>query len=371
MKADPQQTHITHQWAHTSPLIACRFDPTGNYVFASTEDYAVQRWRLSDGQKVSYPAAHESWVGALAFLPDGRTLITGGFEGCIKWWPATDAKPAPTRSISAHAGWVRALAVSPDGKWLASGGNDHLVKIWNAADGTLVRELSGHRSHVYSTLFHPSGAWVLSGDLQGEIRQWDVRTGRTVRTFDGKALHTYEASQQVHYGGIRSLTLTTDGKHLAAGGLYNATNPLGAVNDPLVLLFQWTDQKKVRSHVIGGVQGIIWRVVGASCWIPDRRLRRRQRRLRRVLEERRGQGVLQAAHAQRRPRSRSASGRNPPGDRKRRSPDAHPADGAGLTDSGVHLQDGLDRGPARHVHQVIDRTLRLLDEIEHPQKHLR
>lgn len=261
MKADPQQTHITHQWAHTSPLIACRFDPTGNYVFASTEDYAIQRWRLSDGQKVSYPAAHESWVGALAFLPDGRTLITGGFEGCIKWWPSTDAKPAPTRSISAHAGWVRALAVSPDGKWLASGGNDHLVKIWNAADGTHVRDLAGHRAHVYSTLFHPSGEWVLSGDLQGEIRQWDVRTGRTVRTFDGKALHTYEASQQVDYGGIRSLTLTADGEHLAAGGLYNATNPLGAVNDPLVLLFQWSDQKKIRSHVIGGVQGIIWRVV--------------------------------------------------------------------------------------------------------------
>jgi WD40 repeat protein len=262
MKADPQQTHIANQWPHTSPLIACRFDPTGSYVFASTEDYAVQRWRLSDGQKVSYPALHDSWVGALAFLPDGRTLITGGFDGRIMWWPATDAKPTPIRSIQAHAGWVRTLAISPDGKWLASGGNDHLVKIYNAADGTLVRELAGHQSHVYSTLFHPSGTWILSGDLQGEIRQWDVHTGKTVRTFDGKALHTYEASQQVDYGGIRSLTLTADGKHLAAGGLYNATNPLGAVNDPLVLLFQWSDQKKLRSHVIGGVQGIIWRVIG-------------------------------------------------------------------------------------------------------------
>lgn len=261
MKADPQQTHITHQWAHTSPLIACRFDPTGNYVFASAEDYAVHRWRMSDGKKVSYPAAHESWVGALAFLPDGKTLFTGGFEGQIKWWPATADKPEPIRSINAHTGWVRTLSVSPDGKWLASGGNDNLVKIWNAADGKLVREFSGHAGHIYSTLYHPSGNWLLSGDLKGEIRQWDVHTGKLVRMFDGKPLHTYEAGQQVDYGGVRTLALTTDDKYLAAGGLYKATNPLGAVNEPLVLLFQWSDQKKIRSHVVNGIQGIIWRVV--------------------------------------------------------------------------------------------------------------
>jgi WD40 repeat protein len=260
MKVDPQQTRIVQQWAHSAPLIACRFDPSGDFVFASTEDYTVQRWRLADGRKVSYPAAHESWVGALAFAGGGKTLITGGYDGRILWWPVVGDKPQPLRSIQAHTGWVRALAVSRDGKWLASGGNDHLVKIWNTADGTLVRELRGHQSHVYSVLFHPGGA-LLSGDLQGELRQWDTATGKTVRSFDAKALHTYEASQQVDYGGVRTLTLTADGLHLLAGGLYNASNPLGAVNDPLVLRFQWGDQKKIRSHVVPGVAGIIWRVI--------------------------------------------------------------------------------------------------------------
>lgn len=260
MKANPQQTRISQQWAHSAPLIACRFDPSGEYVFASTEDYTVQRWRVADGRKVSYPAAHESWVGALAFVDAGKTLITGGYEGRILWWPVTGDKPQPFRSIDAHAGWVRTLAVSPDGKWIASGGNDHLVKIWNAADGKLVRELRGHASHVYTTFFHPSGA-LLSGDLQGELRQWDVATGRTVRTFDAKPLHTYESSQRVDYGGVRTLALTTDGLHLVAGGLFNATNPLGAVSDPLVLRFQWGDQKKIRSHSLPGVPGVIWRVI--------------------------------------------------------------------------------------------------------------
>jgi WD40 repeat protein len=260
MKANPQQTRILQQWAHTAPPIACRFDPSGEYVFASTEDYAVQRWRVADGHKVSYPVAHDSWIGALAFVAEGKTLITGGYDGRILWWPVAGEKPQPLRSIEAHAGWVRSLVVSPDGKWIASGGNDHLVKIWKAADGTLVRELRGHTSHVYSTFFHPNGA-LLTGDLQGELRQWDIATGQTVRSFDAKALHTYEPGQRVDYGGVRTMALTADGLNLVAGGLFNGSNPLGAVNDCLVLRFQWSDQKKIRSHVMPGVAGLVWRLI--------------------------------------------------------------------------------------------------------------
>jgi WD40 repeat protein len=260
MKANPQQTRIVQQWAHSAPLIACRFDPSGEYVFASTEDSAVQRWRTADGRKVSYPAAHDSWVGALAFVDGGKTLVTGGYDGRMMWWPVRDDKPRPLRSIDAHAGWVRTLAVSPDGKWIASGGNDNLVKVWSAADGTLVRELRGHASHVYNTLFHPGGT-LLSGDLMAELRQWDVPAGRTVRTFDAKALHTYEPGQRVNYGGVRTMALTADGLDLVAGGLFRASNPLGAVNESLVLRFLWSNQKQLRQHVMPGVPGLVWRVI--------------------------------------------------------------------------------------------------------------
>ncbi len=261
INADPRQAHVVKELEHSAPIISCRFDPTGAFIFASAEDYAVQRWRLSDGKKVSYPPLHDSWVGALCFSADGRNLMTGGFDGRIKWWPAGDDKPKAIRSVDAHAGWVRALAVNRDGKLLASGGNDHRVKLWSAADGTLLREMAGHKSHVYSVLFHPDGKSLLSGDLQGEICHWDSTTGKLIRKFDAKPLHTYEGGQRIDYGGVRSMAFTADGRHLAAGGLYKASNPLGAVNEPLVLLFQWSDQKKIRQHVIGGTQGLIWRVV--------------------------------------------------------------------------------------------------------------
>jgi WD40 repeat protein len=260
VKADPALAHVTIQWAHTSPLLCCRFDPLGEAVFAGCEDHTVQRWNLKTGAKVALPG-HESWVNDLAFTPDGKTLVSAGCDGRLIWWPADAEMPAPSRRLEAHAGWVRSVSMSADGKLLASGGNDRLVRLWNAGDGSLIRELSGHESHVYTVLVHPNGEWVISGDLKGQVKQWEVSTGTLLRTFDAKALHSYNGGQQVDFGGVRSMAVSPDGKHLACGGLHNASNPLGAVHDPLVLLFEWESQKLLQSHVVSDLKGAAWRTL--------------------------------------------------------------------------------------------------------------
>ena len=208
-------------------------------------------------------AGHDSWVGALAFSPDGATLVTGGFDDTLIWWPVAADKPAPLRKVKAHAGWIRALAVSPDGKWLASGGNDRIAKLWNFADGAPVREMPGHELDIYSALFHPSGNFLLTGDLMGKVNQWETATGKLARSFDAKELHHYDGGQQVHFGGVRGLALTADAKHLACAGLHKATNPLGSVHEPLVLRFEWETQKVLKKHLASDdiKGGVLWRVV--------------------------------------------------------------------------------------------------------------
>jgi WD40 repeat protein len=260
IKADPALSHVTTQWAHTSPLLCCRFDSLGKYAFAGCEDHSIQRWEIKSGTKIGL-SGHESWVNSLAFTPDGKTLISAACDGRLIWWPADAEKPTPSRKIDAHHGWVRSICASADGKLFASGGNDHLVKIWNAENGELVRDFLGHESHVYSVLFHPSGQWIISGDLKGQVKHWEVSSGKLLRTFDAKALHSYNGGQQVDFGGVRSLAVSADSKYLACGGLHNASNPLGAVHDPLVLLFEWESQKLVQSHVAGDLKGAAWRTL--------------------------------------------------------------------------------------------------------------
>ena len=260
MKAEPKQVHVFKEYAHGAPLINCRFDPKGMHIFATAEDRAIIRWTLADGKKAVFKA-HDSWVRGLAFSKDGETLVTGGLDDTLIWWPANAAKPEPIRKVKAHAGWIRALDVSPDGKLLVSGGNDRVLKIWNLADGKPVREMTGHELDIYSVMFHPNGQHLLAGDLMGHVRQWEIFTGKLVRKFEAKDLHTYNGGQKVHFGGVRSLAPSPDKKHLVAGGLYKGTNPLGAVSEPLIMRFDWESQKVIKKHITDGVKGVIWRTL--------------------------------------------------------------------------------------------------------------
>lgn len=260
MPLDPSKTQIASQWPYTSPLIACRLDPQGRYVFTSAEDNTVQRWELANGNKVVF-TAHDSWVFALGVTPDAGTLLTGGGDGRLVWWPVAAEKPEPLRRIDAHQGWIRQLALSADGKFVATAGNDHKVKLWSVADGTLVREFAGHENQVYSVLFHPSGTALVSGDLLGLVRHWDPATGSQLRQFEAKDLHSYNGGQGVHFGGIRALAWSGDGKQLGCGGLHKAENPLGAVHEPLFVLFDWESQQVLGTHVAEGVKGSLWRLV--------------------------------------------------------------------------------------------------------------
>jgi WD40 repeat protein len=268
---DPKQAHVVSQWAHDRPLNACRFDPMGRYVFCGSEDSLVERFNLADGVRTNFSGGHLSWVQAIAHSKDGGQTMSAGCDGKITWWDSSAAESKPIRTIDAHKGWIRTLDVSPDGSLLASGGNDNVVRLWNVADGSLVREINGHTRHIYNLTFHPAGQFLFSGDLIGTLKQWEVATGTETRSFDAAPLHSYNDGQQVDFGGVRAIAVSPDAKWLVAGGLHKATNPLGAVHEPLVLLFDMQNQteegrKPVRQLITEGIPGgVVWRLK----WLSD------------------------------------------------------------------------------------------------------
>lgn len=265
--ADIKTAKVASQWAYERPLIGVKLDPKGRWAVTSSEDFSLQRWTL--GEEKPKPVvfkAHESWVHSLLFSKDGDTFVSGGCDGKLIWWSIGDAEPKPIRTLEAHQGWIRGVALSPDGTTIASCGNDRKIILWNLASGEKQAELIGHERDIWSVVFHPDGKQLVSGDLLGKIHLWDLAERKIVRSFEGKPLHTYEGGQRVDFGGVRTLAIKPDASVLIAGGLHKATNPLGAVHEPLCLQFEFASGTLQFSHVAENVKGgVLWRIQ----WMPD------------------------------------------------------------------------------------------------------
>lgn len=282
---DIAKARLQAELKHGRPLIGCRFDPSGRYVFASAEDDSLQRFDLLTGQKMAFEG-HKSWVRGLAFVPSKSAavvpstalsagalagasstvrkpapfaVISGDYHGKLLWWNGIDDSPKPTKTVAAHDGWIRAVAVSPDGATVASCGNDGLVKLWSA-DGRAIRTLAGHASHVYNVAFHPDGKRLVSADLKGTIKDWDIAGGTVVRELDAKVLHKYDSGFAADIGGIRGIAFNPAGTQLACIGITDVSNAFAGVGNPLVVRFDWAEGKPSQLKPKEAFQGTGWAV---------------------------------------------------------------------------------------------------------------
>jgi WD40 repeat protein len=122
---------------------------------------------------------HSGAVRELAFFPDGRTLLSSGEDGSLRFWD-TD-RGTFLRKIAAHSGSISDMAVCPGGSVIASTGTDGMLRLWAFENGQLLREF--HIGYGMSRI-----AWL------GDCRKLAVSTATAVAIID---LNTLAAPPKV------------------------------------------------------------------------------------------------------------------------------------------------------------------------------
>ena len=81
---------------------ALAFAPDGRTLVVGTRDGMVELWNVPGRREIAELKVHDSIVCGLAFAPDGRTLATIGIDGTLRLWDAPGF--AQTDSCSERSG---------------------------------------------------------------------------------------------------------------------------------------------------------------------------------------------------------------------------------------------------------------------------
>ena len=236
--------------------------PTGALGLAAAADGKTLYAACMDGVYAVDPEtaaaeklyAHDSYASGAAVVGGGRTLVTAGYDGMLRWFDLE--KREPGRTVKAHDFWSWQLAASPDGTKVASVTGQYLagnykyepaaerepsVKVFDAASGELVRSF-GHVPPVQAVAFSPDGKFVAAGNLMGEIRVWDVGSGDLAATWTTPDFTSWGVIKSHCYiGGITALVFTPDGNGLIAAGMGPMKDPMAGNGRQLWQRFAWQE----------------------------------------------------------------------------------------------------------------------------------
>ena len=168
---------------------------TGHYDGVAMWDMVTRKKRFSLPIKVNV-------VHTVSFAPDGRSFATMGPSNTIQLWDAQTG--ASGQRLEGHEGWVFSLAFSHDGTKLASASWDQTVKLWDLTTGDCLATLEGHETEVFCVAFSPDGALVASGGWDGIVRVWNVAKEEQIAELAG------------HEDMIVAVAFSPDGRRIAS-----------------------------------------------------------------------------------------------------------------------------------------------------------
>jgi WD40 repeat protein len=99
--------------------------PDGTNLLTATGDGTASLWKVDSRRRLQLPTSTE--ITRIAFLND-RLAITSHVDGAIEFWDASNGKP--DGEPLEHGGPITALAFGPDGKTVLSGGYKE-VRVWD------------------------------------------------------------------------------------------------------------------------------------------------------------------------------------------------------------------------------------------------
>ena len=238
---DGPQPRLVIELAHDAFILMLAYLQDGRRVVSGNGDGTVRVWNLEDGKQEGTSMKHARYTCDLAVTWVGTKIICSDDDGSIKVW---DVESHEIVNQWTHPRSRPRIAISPDDRLIAAGG-------WRVTfytmDGRQVNHSIEVNSCVWSLCFSPNGKKLACGTDNG-VRVYDVDSGtllsesqqylvdcvlwsrdgsRLFSASDDKTIRCWnsDTGEQIghpwtgHTDIIRSLSLSPDGSILASTSL--------------------------------------------------------------------------------------------------------------------------------------------------------
>ena len=169
---------LTNTIRLASGVTAVAFSPNGETVVTVSGDDTARLWNAHTGAPIGQPLQLQSVVSAVALSPNGKTVVTGFEDGTARLWDASTGEQAVPSLKNERP--VYSVTFSPNGKTVVTGSADGTVRLWSASTGAPIGQPLTNQSSVTALAFSPDGETVVSGSSHGTVRLWNARTGAPI-----------------------------------------------------------------------------------------------------------------------------------------------------------------------------------------------
>jgi len=158
---------------HPKGAMCAAIDSTGKLGAVGAASQEIKVWDLLSGRESRIVTTGPDSIFKVAFMPDGKSVISGGKADVVQW----DLLTATPRVFGSHTMMVRGIAITPNGRWIATSSEQDGLKIWDASSATLLETIP-HPNGFYAVAFSPHGDQLFAGCGNFDLRVWDLKPRR-------------------------------------------------------------------------------------------------------------------------------------------------------------------------------------------------
>jgi WD40 repeat protein/beta-lactamase regulating signal transducer with metallopeptidase domain len=156
---------------------ALSISPDGKRVAAAAGS-TVRLWELNTGKEVALLGGHWQAPSAIVLSPDGKTVVSWGFDRVVRRWEAASGKALGAFAAPAR---TRLAAIRADGRIIALANADNTIRLHDTTTGKESRRIEGPRGGIAALTFAPGGKVLALRGNDNVIRLHDVARGTLER----------------------------------------------------------------------------------------------------------------------------------------------------------------------------------------------